>query len=327
MLAAAAAPACRASGTWRRPRNSTLKEGCRGGSAWILIWLRRGRSRPSMPRHYLRRSSMFIASRLSGGFFCRGSRDRRGRSRHCSRMRLRRPSIAPTPLRKADHERLPATMTCVEVREKALKPVPTTPSHAAAQGRRDPGQGRRDGCQSAGHCPAAGFYPPPPERPTCLASKPPGTVAALVTASPAGSWAMRSAPGPRRFLCRVLHRTGTTMPLPRRKGYDMRAALPENFISPSGTICSNERGRLSAGENVLIHGACERHRHDGDPATKRSTPRSSRRYALPRRPRPCRPRRRSCGSSPRTNDWAGRDQEAVGRCRCRARHGGGRLFA
>jgi NADPH2:quinone reductase len=151
---------------------------------------------------------------------------------------------------------LPASMMCVEIKKPggpealvpATRPVPMPQAgevliRVAATGVNRPDLAQR-----------AGTYPPPPGASDLPGLEAAGTIAALgdgVTAwqigdpvcalTPGGSYAEYcTVPAPQ------------CLPLPR--GYDMlhAAALPENYF----TVWHNlfERGRLEAGESVLIHG-------------------------------------------------------------------------
>lgn len=151
---------------------------------------------------------------------------------------------------------LPATMTCVEIKKpggpEALVPA-TRPLPQAKHGEilirvAATGINRPDIAQRAG------LYPPPPGASDLPGLEAAGTVAALgegVTGwnvgdavcalTPGGSYAeFCIAPAPQ------------CLPLPR--GFDMlrAAALPENYF----TVWHNlfERGGLTAGESMLIHG-------------------------------------------------------------------------
>ncbi|MFO1084632.1 MAG: NAD(P)H-quinone oxidoreductase [Reyranellaceae bacterium] len=151
---------------------------------------------------------------------------------------------------------LPATMTCVEVRKpggpEALVPT-TRPTPQPKDGEilikvAATGVNRPDIAQRAG------FYPPPPGASDLPGLEAAGTVAAL--GNGVAGWKLGDA------ICALTpggsYAEYCTVPaqqcLPLPKGYDMlrAAALPENYF----TVWHNlfERGRLSAGENVLIHG-------------------------------------------------------------------------
>jgi putative PIG3 family NAD(P)H quinone oxidoreductase len=151
---------------------------------------------------------------------------------------------------------LPATMTCVEIKKPggpealvpATRPVPQPKAgelliKVAATGVNRPDLAQR-----------AGTYPPPPGASDLPGLEAAGTVAALgegvsgwkvgdevCALTPGGSYAEYcTVPAPQ------------CLPLP--KGFDMlrAAALPENYF----TVWHNlfERGQLTAGESVLIHG-------------------------------------------------------------------------
>ncbi|MGD9884777.1 MAG: NAD(P)H-quinone oxidoreductase [Reyranella sp.] len=151
---------------------------------------------------------------------------------------------------------LPATMTCVEIKKpggpEALvpttRPVPQPKDgeiliRVAATGVNRPDIAQR-----------AGLYPPPPGASDLPGLEAAGTVAALgggVSGWKAGDALCALTPGGSYAeYCTVP--APQCLPLP--EGFDMlrAAALPENYF----TVWHNlfERGRLSAGESVLIHG-------------------------------------------------------------------------
>ena len=151
---------------------------------------------------------------------------------------------------------LPATMTCVEIKTPggpealvaATRPVPQPKAGELLIKVAATGVNRPDIAQRAGH------YPPPPGASDLPGLEAAGTVAAIGSGvsgwregdavcalTPGGSYAEYcTAPAPQ---C-----------LPPPAGFDMlhAAALPENYF----TVWHNlfERGQLTAGESVLIHG-------------------------------------------------------------------------
>jgi NADPH2:quinone reductase len=150
----------------------------------------------------------------------------------------------------------PSTMTCVEISQPGgpdvLKPV-TRPVPAPQAGEilikvAAAGVNRPDLSQRAGS------YPPPPGASDLPGLECAGTVAALgagVTDRKIGDPVCALTPGGAYAeYCRV----PAPQCLPVPKGFDMiqAAALPETYF----TVWHNlfERGRLAAGESVLIHG-------------------------------------------------------------------------
>lgn len=151
---------------------------------------------------------------------------------------------------------LPATMTCVEIKvpggPEALVPT-TRPVPQPREGEilikvAAAGVNRPDIAQRAGH------YPAPPGASDLPGLEAAGTVAALgagVTDWKVGEAVCALTPG-------GSYAEYCTVPapqcLPPPKGFDMlhAAALPENYF----TVWHNlfERGQLTAGESVLIHG-------------------------------------------------------------------------
>jgi NADPH2:quinone reductase len=151
---------------------------------------------------------------------------------------------------------LPATMMCVEIKTPggpealvpAKRPVPQPKAGEVLLKVAAVGVNRPDLAQRAG------TYPPPPGASDLPGLEAAGTIAALgggvigwkvgdavCALTPGGSYAEYcTVPAPQ------------CLPLPR--GYDMlqAAALPENYF----TVWHNlfERGRLTAGESVLVHG-------------------------------------------------------------------------
>lgn len=151
---------------------------------------------------------------------------------------------------------LPATMTCVEIKKpggpEALvptkRPLPQPKDGELLIKVAATGVNRPDIAQRAG------FYPPPPGASDLPGLEAAGTVAAL--GSGVSGWKIGDA------LCALTpggsYAEYCTVPaqqcLPPPSGFDMlhAAALPETYF----TVWHNlfERGRLSAGESVLIHG-------------------------------------------------------------------------
>jgi NADPH2:quinone reductase len=151
---------------------------------------------------------------------------------------------------------LPATMMCVEIRQPggpealvpATRPVPEPAAGEVLLKVAAVGVNRPDLAQRAG------TYPPPPGASDLPGLEAAGTIAALgdgVTGWKVGDAVCALTPGGSYAeYCTVP--APQCLPLPR--GYDMlqAAALPENYF----TVWHNlfERGRLEAGESVLVHG-------------------------------------------------------------------------
>ncbi len=151
---------------------------------------------------------------------------------------------------------LPATMTCVEIKQPggpealvpATRPVPQPKDGEILIEVAAAGVNRPDIAQRAGH------YPPPPGASDLPGLEAAGTVAALgagVTGWKVGDAVCALTPG-------GAYAEYCTAPapqcLPPPKGFDMlqAAALPENYF----TVWHNlfERGALKPGESALIHG-------------------------------------------------------------------------
>lgn len=151
---------------------------------------------------------------------------------------------------------LPATMTCVEIKKPggpealvpATRPVPQPGAGELLIKVAATGVNRPDIAQRAG------LYPPPPGASDLPGLEAAGTVAALgsgVTGwSPGDAVCALTPGGSYAEYCTVP--APQCLPLPA--GFDMlrAAALPENYF----TVWHNlfERGRLEAGETVLVHG-------------------------------------------------------------------------
>ena len=151
---------------------------------------------------------------------------------------------------------LPPTMTCIEISQPggpdvlkpATRPVPGPQEGEVLIKVAAAGVNRPDLAQRAG------VYPPPPGASDLPGLECAGTVAALgagVTSWKVGDAVCALAPGGAYAeYCRV----PAPQCLPVPQGFDMiqAAALPETFF----TVWHNlfERGHLSAGESVLIHG-------------------------------------------------------------------------
>ncbi len=151
---------------------------------------------------------------------------------------------------------LPATMTCVEIKKPggpealvpATRPVPTPAAGELLIKVAATGVNRPDIAQRAG------LYPPPPGASDLPGLEAAGTVAALgagVTGWSVGDAVCALTPGGSYAeYCAV----PAPQCLPPPAGFDMlrAAALPENYF----TVWHNlfERGRLAAGETVLVHG-------------------------------------------------------------------------
>ena len=151
---------------------------------------------------------------------------------------------------------LPATMTCVEIKKPggpealvaATRPVPQPGAGELLIKVAATGVNRPDIAQRAG------LYPPPPGASDLPGLEAAGTVAAL--GSGVTGWSLGDA------VCALTpggsYAEYCTVPapqcLPIPAGFDMlrAAALPENYF----TVWHNlfERGRLEAGETVLVHG-------------------------------------------------------------------------
>ena len=151
---------------------------------------------------------------------------------------------------------LPATMTCVEINKPggpealvpATRPVPRPGAGELLIKVAATGVNRPDIAQRAG------LYPPPPGASDLPGLEAAGTVAAL--GSGVTGWSLGDA------VCALTpggsYAEYCTVPapqcLPLPAGFDMlrAAALPENYF----TVWHNlfERGRLEAGETVLVHG-------------------------------------------------------------------------
>ena len=172
-------------------------------------------------------------------------------------------------LRKADHERTSRHDDLRRNQEagRARSAGADDAAGAAAQGRRDPDQGRGDRREPSRHRPA--------RRPLSAAAGRVGPAGPRSRGHRGGAgrrrhadgrWAMRfarsrpAAPTPSTAPRR--HRNACRSP----KGFDMvrAAALPENYF----TVWHNlfERGQLKAGRERADPRRRERHRHDGDPA-------------------------------------------------------------
>lgn len=151
---------------------------------------------------------------------------------------------------------LPATMTCVEIKKPggpealvpATRPVPTPAAGELLIKVAATGVNRPDIAQRAG------LYPPPPGASDLPGLEAAGTVVALgagVTGWSVGDAVCALTPGGSYAeYCAV----PAPQCLPPPAGFDMlrAAALPENYF----TVWHNlfERGRLAAGETVLVHG-------------------------------------------------------------------------